>query len=220
MGCSAVGSVISSGINAYSAGQAANTEKSAAEYAANLQLQEQDQVRSDLRPYNVAGQAADTQLSNDLSGQNPTGELQQLQATPGYNFALNQGLESTQNGEAAKGEGISGAALKAAGQYSTGLAEQTYQTNLLNPLISLMQTGESAAAQTGSLGTAGVANAGAGIVGAGNAAAAGIVGSGNAISSGIGSASNAPLNYALYSNLASGGGGSGNNVGAETGAWD
>jgi hypothetical protein len=267
MGCSAVGNVIGSGINAYSAGQAAKTQAESAKYAANLQLQEQNQVRGDLAPYNQNGQAASNELSsfftpgfqagmspNPLATSTPapsnnaftspqtgngtavlgntlgdtgqpsaggapsTGvpasgaatapnsELSALENTPGYQFALTQGLESTQNGLAARGLGISGAALKGAASYAEGLAQNTYQTNLLQPLQSLAAQGEAAAAQTGAQGTVGAANAGAGIIGAGNASAAGIVGAGNAIAGAFGSAGNAPLNYQLYSQLTNNGG--------------
>lgn len=136
-------------------------------------------------------------------------ELTALRNTPGYQFTLGQGLESTQNSAAARGLGTSGAALKGAAQYAEGLADTTYQTNLLNPLQYLSTLGEGAAAQTGTLGTQGAANAGAGIVGAGNASAAGTVGSANAISGGLNSLSSTPLNYLLYSNLLKGGSGSG-----------
>jgi hypothetical protein len=52
----------------------------------------------------------------------------ELAATPGYQFTLNQGLQAVQNSAAAKGLGVSGAALKGAADYATGLADSTYQT--------------------------------------------------------------------------------------------
>jgi hypothetical protein len=206
VGCSAVGNVIGSGINAWSAQQAAKTQASTARYAADLQLKEQNQVRADLAPYNTAGTTATNELSSMFSGSDPNhaAELTALQDTPGYQFALSQGLKSTQNSAAARGLGTSGAALKGAASYAEGLAQNTYQANLLNPLQSLATLGESAASQTGNLGTQGVANAGAGIIGAGNAGAAGIVGAGNAAASAFSAAGGAPLNYQLYSQLASG----------------
>lgn len=50
-----------------------------------------------------------------------------LEATPGYQFALSQGLKATQNSAAARGLGVSGAAMKGAAAYATGLADNTYQ---------------------------------------------------------------------------------------------
>lgn len=51
---------------------------------------------------------------------------QQAEASPGYQFTLNQGLKATQNSAAARGLGTSGAALKGASSYATGLADSTY----------------------------------------------------------------------------------------------
>ena len=50
-----------------------------------------------------------------------------LEQTPGYQFALSQGLQATQNSAAARGLGVSGAALKGAATFATGLADNTYQ---------------------------------------------------------------------------------------------
>jgi hypothetical protein len=56
----------------------------------------------------------------------------QLETTPGYQFQLNQGLQSTQNSAAARGLGVSGAALKGAATYATGLANSNYQQQFQN----------------------------------------------------------------------------------------
>ncbi len=52
----------------------------------------------------------------------------QLEATPGYQFTRDQGLRSVQNSATARGQGISGAALKGAARYATGLADNTLKT--------------------------------------------------------------------------------------------
>lgn len=240
IGAGAIAGVASIGsglIGASAAKSAAQTQANAATAAANLQMQEQQQVQTELAPYNVTGQSATNELASlyglssapptagiPLSGSSsattpgtitqptsPTNELNALENTPGYQFALKQGLESTQSGAAARGLGTSGAALKGAANFAEGLAQNTYQANLLNPLTSLAQTGESAAAQAGSLGTTGAANAGAGLISAGNASAAGTIGAATATSNavnGVGSAlASTPLNYLLYQNLAAQGGG-------------
>src|SRR6185312_11573121 len=49
----------------------------------------------------------------------------QLEATPGYQFIKGQGLQSVANSNAAAGRGISGAALKGAAEFATGLAGTT-----------------------------------------------------------------------------------------------
>lgn len=63
---------------------------------------------------------------------NPT--MQQLEQTPGYQFALDQGLKSTQNSYAARGLGASGNAMRGAANYAEGLASTTYQQQFENNL--------------------------------------------------------------------------------------
>jgi hypothetical protein len=49
-----------------------------------------------------------------------------LETLPGYQFARTQGLKAVQNSAAARGLGVSGAALKGAATFSQGLADQNY----------------------------------------------------------------------------------------------
>lgn len=67
------------------------------------------------------------------AGMDPSRVLTQqgLEQTPGYQFALQQGLQAVQSNAAARGLGVSGAALQGAANYATGLANQTY-TNRFN----------------------------------------------------------------------------------------
>jgi hypothetical protein len=208
-GVSAAGAIGGSLISSSASKSAANTQAAAAETATQASENEAAQTQATLAPFVASGANATNQLAADLSGANPTGELTQLQNTPGYNFALQQGEEATQNSYAPRGLAGSGAAEKGAINYAEGLAENTYQTNLLNPLQFVANQGENAAAQTGALGTQNVANANATTVGAGNALAAGTVGSANAISGGLSSLSSLPTNYLLYNALLGGGSNSG-----------
>lgn len=57
-----------------------------------------------------------------------------LAATPGYQFTLSQGLKAVQNSNAAKGLGSSGAALRGAADYASGLAGATYEQRLTDYL--------------------------------------------------------------------------------------
>jgi hypothetical protein len=54
--------------------------------------------------------------------------LAELQATPGYQFQLQQGLQGIQQGAAAKGGLLSGAAGQAMNNYAQGQAAQGYQS--------------------------------------------------------------------------------------------
>jgi hypothetical protein len=143
----------------------------------------------------------------------------QLAATPGYQFDLAQGMQGVANSNAAQGRGISGAALKGAANYATGLANQTLPTqdaifqqnlnNVINPLQNVANLGESAAAQTGNLGTANTNAANNALVTGANDSAAGTVGSASAISGGLNTLGSSPLNFQLYSQLLGGGSGGG-----------
>lgn len=98
-----------------------NNALSGVDAANNAYLQDQTGV----------GQSQST-LNNFLSGGTATQNA--LAATPGYQFTLKQGLESVQNGAAARGLGSSGAAEKAAANYATGLADSTYQNQFQDVL--------------------------------------------------------------------------------------
>lgn len=120
----------------FGAGSAANAQEDAAAniqgYIKNTSQNAVNGLSSYTNMGNTAANDLTSQLSSLSQGFNPT--QSQLEQTPGYQFALQQGLESTQNGMAARGLGVSGAAMKGAANYATGLADQTYtnQANIYN----------------------------------------------------------------------------------------
>jgi hypothetical protein len=200
-----IGAVIGGVASAFGATSASNAQQSAASDASQTQLQMYEQMMQQLAPYMQTGVGANTQLQN-LTGTNaggnpltspllsaPTANLNaaQLEQTPGYQFTNQQGLESVQNSAAARGLATSGAALKGAASYSTGLAEGTYQqqyenqvtnqTNQFNRLMGLTQLGQNSAAGVGAAGIQTGQNIGSNMIGAGNAAAAGINGAASSI---------------------------------------
>jgi hypothetical protein len=129
-------------------------------------------------------------------------------ADPGYAFRLAEGQKTLDRQAAARGGLISGGALKAATRYGQDMGSQEYQSafnryqtnraNQLNPLGSLLTSGQAAAsnqaAAAGNYGT----QAGGNITGAGAATAAGQVGSTNALTNALSSY----LNYSSGQNLA------------------
>jgi hypothetical protein len=232
-------SLLSAGASLYGSSQSSSASKA----AANAQLEMYKQTRSDLSPYNTAGQSA---MSSALSlaqgsptgggpdyvteaSQNMPGTMtqSQLEQTPGYQWNLAQGLKATQSAAAARGLGVSGASLKGASTYATGLADSTYQnqfnnaqsrftdylnlntgqqsnlTNQFNRLNSLATIGENAAAQTGAQGTTAASNYGNYTNQSGLASAAGTTGASNALTSGV----NSYLGYNLLQNMTGGSGG-------------
>lgn len=81
------------------------------------------------------------------SGQ-PTGPADPtaaLRETPGYRFTLNEGLNATKNAASASGMLLSGNTLRGLDQFSTGLADQTYQQTVGN-LENVAGIGQAAAA--------------------------------------------------------------------------
>ena len=126
-------------------------------------------------PFKQTGYEATRSLEQLVD--NPSTGLARM---PGYQFTLDQGLKSTQNGFAARGLGTSGAALKGAAQYATGLANQTYGDQF-NRLLGASNMG----VQAGQV----MSND---YNGAGNAGAGGIMGASNSISNGMN-------NYGSYS---------------------
>lgn len=212
-------------------------EANAAKQAANLAQQRYLTTRGDLAPYTAAGvnmlQPLQTLATSGPTGGGPDyvsqaaamqpGQMTeaQLQATPGYQFTLDQGLKAVQNSAAARGLGVSGASLKGAATYATGLADSTYKdqfaiaqqrfsdvlglnaaqqgnlTNQFNRLSGVATLGENAGAQTGSIG-ANLANTSANMLNqAGIDTAAGTQGVGSAATS----AAQSYLNYNNYNNM-------------------
>lgn len=238
----AVGSVAAAGIGASASSNAAKTQANAENNASAEMEAQYQQTRSDLMPYQTAGQAAIPSLES-MAPYSPGAAFNfspteaQLEATPGYQFNLDQGLKATQNSAASRGLAVSGAAEKGAASYASGLADTTYQnqfTNALNSYTTNVNTGlnayttnlnklqnqanmgENAAAQTGSYGTTTAANIGQTAVGAANAQAAGDVGVANAASSGISGLSSAFLMNQFLSPSSMFGSGAGALGGAST----
>lgn len=204
------GSMISSG-----------AASSAAKKAADAQAAMYEQTRTDLSPYNQMGQNA-LEAAYGVAQRGPTGggpdfinmayqnlplrmTQAELEQTPGYQFTRDQGLKSIQSANAARGLGVSGAALKGAAEYSTGLANKTYQDqfnlaqkrfedyvnlnvgqqgNLKNEFDrynALATLGENAAAQTGAVGAKTALAEGSFLNAAGQAQGAGYMNAANAL---------------------------------------
>jgi hypothetical protein len=125
--------------------------KDAQSSANAAQLAAEERARHDLAPYNTAGQTGLT-ASTDLLGLNgpdaATAAMNNFHTSPGYQFALDQGLRAVDAGAAAKGFGRSGATIKAEQTFGTGLADQAFG-EYYNRLFKLSELGENAAAKTG-----------------------------------------------------------------------
>jgi Chaperone of endosialidase len=95
------------------------------------------------------------QLGNVLGLNGPGGTqkaLTTLQTTPGYQFALGQGLNATNAQGAATGQTGSGNEALALQSYGTGLADQTYN-NYVGQLQPYLQSSNAAASGIGNVNT-------------------------------------------------------------------
>lgn len=147
-------------------------------------------VRRGDRHWDVNGQRfrneADAQAFADANSM-PGYEYQGFKATPGYQFALEQGQAAIDGSAAARGNVFSGATLKAQQEYGTGLANQEYN-NFLNRLTGQASQGQAAAGNIANAGANYASGAGNALANMGNAQAAGYIGQANAINSGINNA--------------------------------
>ena len=168
----------------------ASKQAQAAGDAAAVQQHMYDTTRADLAPYNQGGQKSFVEANKLLLGS--PGQVQaQLEGLPGYQFAKTQGLKSVQNSAAARGLGVSGAALKGAASYATGLADQTYGEQF-NRLMASAGLGENAAAHTGNAGSQAATGIGNALIQQGNAYAGGAAGVASGLGQGL-------LGYGMYS---------------------
>lgn len=163
--------------------------KSAANKAAKAQQAAADQARQVLAtetgPYRQFGLNAMTDLSAllGLNGQAPEYDLSN---NPAYQFNLREGLKGLDSTAAARGNLLSGAQMKAAQGYASGLASQEYD-KVAGRLMAALGIGQQASRDY----AGGASDL---LTGAGQARAAGIVGGANALSSGVqGGINNATL---------------------------
>ena len=184
-------------LSSSAAKSAAGTQAAAANKAAETQMEMYNRTREDLRPFMDGGAQGFNALMSNLDRLTAPIVMDQatLEQTPGYQFALKQGLRAVQNSSTARGLGNSGAAMKGAADYATGLASGTYQQqfnnavlnqqNAFNRLMGVSQIGQSSAAGVGAQGTQTAANAGNMLIGGANAQAASTMYGANAMSNAL-----------------------------------
>lgn len=203
------GSALLGGLISSSGAQsAAGTQAAAYDRAAALQKEQFDEQKRLSEPYRQAGLTGQNRLMELLGLGGNTGAagygqyardfgMQDFQQDPGYRFRLGEGLKAMGHAAGARGGLISGQTMKgmedyrqnaASGEYQNAFNRyQTNRANQLQPLGSLMSSGQAAAAgQAAQAGQYGV-NAGNMMGQAGQSIAAGQMGSantmGNALSS-------------------------------------
>jgi hypothetical protein len=195
-----IGSGLIGGVSsAIGANSAASAQKSAAQQATQTQMDMFNTAKGELQPFIDAGTTGLNDLTANIDSLAAPINMDQatLEQTPGYQFALTQGLKANANSAASRGLGVSGAETKGGEAFATGLASGTYQQQFNNALankqqalstyLAPIQIGEGAASSLAGNATQTGSNIGQNITGAGNAQGASDIAAGNA----AGGASNA-----------------------------
>lgn len=196
--------------------EASNQQTMMQALALQNQMRQQAQLQENIAPYLAAGAGGANMLTQRLPELTSPITMDQatLEKTPGYQFNLTQGLKAAQSAAAARGLGVSGAALKGATTYATGLADSTYQnqfnnaninqTNAFNRLYQVAGLGSGAATGAGQIGQSNANSQGALYNAMGQSQGAGTMGAANANYNALtGLAqpfSNSAMMYAYYNN--------------------
>lgn len=198
------GAILGGVIASRGANKAADTQANAARDASASTLQSERearayqermdaQARADREPWRLEGANALSQLSQRMA---PGGDLMRnfsasdFQTDPGYQFRMAEGQKGITNSAAARGNLLSGAALKAASTYSQNMASAEYgnaysrykgnQEGQYNKLASLAGVGQIAANQNGSGAAQLGQNVGSGMMNAGQQVGQNMIGAGDA----------------------------------------
>ncbi len=143
-GASAASGIYGARSQSDAAKSAGQLQKEAADNSLAFQKQQYNDQKALAAPYVAAGTSSLQELERQMGPggslsqqwgqtfQAPTAE--QASQTPGYQFALGQGLQGIERGAAARGNLLTGGLLQAEQQYGQGLASQTYQQTFNNAL--------------------------------------------------------------------------------------
>jgi hypothetical protein len=177
--------------------EAARTQATAAQNALALQREMFDYQKGLLEPYQKAGTAALGRLTGvmGLGGQPATGGQQMLEMDPGYAFRLGEGMKALERLQAARGNMLSGGAIKAGQRFAQDVASQEYGS-AYNRLANIAGLGQTTGTQLGAAGQQFGTTAGETMAQQANALAAGRVGRTSAYTQGINTAANAFGNFA------------------------
>lgn len=211
-----VASIGGAAVASSGAKKAASAQEQAARDALAAQERMYQQQVSLQEPFRQAGLTAQNQIMQLLGVGGDTtaadyGSLakpfgtEQFNADPGYAFRQSESMKALERSAAARGGLLSGSTMKGIQRFGQDLASQEYQNAFnryqveraarLNPLQSLMGSGQSAVnTLTSAAGQAGQ-NEAANLYNAGAARASGYIGSANALASALGSIGSSGLQY-------------------------
>jgi hypothetical protein len=190
----AVGSVAGGVMQANAAEAAADQQAEAARNALQLQRDMFEYQKELLDPYRKRGEAALTRLSGALGLEGPAQAQQMLEMDPGYGFRLGEGMKALERMQAARGNMLSGGALKAGQRYAQDYASGEYN-NAYNRLANIAGLGQTVGGQLGTAAQQFGTSAGNVMGQEANALAASRIGRGSAYSGAIQGGLNAFQNY-------------------------
>ena len=181
---------------------AAQTQASAANYAADIQKEMFDLINEQQKPYREAGYKSLTRIQELLPQLTSPVSAQEIQNLPGYKFAMEQGTGAARQMANVGGGGsnVDRAAQKFAIDYTLGTAMPqviAQRQNIYNTLAGIAGIGQTAQGQTTQAATTAGTNMGQAAIGAGSAIAAGQVGQANAYANALGNMGNAAFMYSL-----------------------
>lgn len=191
---SGVGSVAGGITAANAAESAAEQQSEAARNALALQREMFEYQKNLLAPYQKYGTAALERLSGALGLEGAAKSQQMLEMDPGYGFRLGEGLKALERMQAARGNMLSGGAMKAGQRYAQDYASGEY-SNAYNRLANIAGLGQTAGTQLGGAAQQFGQTAGNVMGQEANALAAGRIGRGSAYGSAIQGGLNAYSNY-------------------------
>lgn len=237
------GAALSAGASIYGANKASDAQSAAAQASIQQANLTYGRNQATLQPFISGGTNALTNLTNFTDANNPNSPLAQLMKltmpgadmsatlaqTPGYQFTQSQGIRGIQNALAGRGLGGSaGAITKNVGDYTAGLASNTWDSvvkNLLatfgsgtNALQGIVSTGANSGAALAGSGNASMNAINSALTGQGNAQAA----AANATGSAVGGLGNSISTAAMLQQLTGGSGGGsvyGNPAFGGNGVW-
>jgi hypothetical protein len=191
----AFGSLAGGYLTGQAAKDAANIQAQSAQNALALQREQFEYQKGLLEPYRQAGESALGRLSGVMGlGGQPAQPQQLLDMDPGYAFRLGEGMKALERVQAARGNMLSGGAIKAGQRYAQDFASGEYG-NAYNRLANIAGLGQTVGGQLGSAAQQFGQTAGETMSQGANALAAGRINRTSGYMGGVGGAVGAYQNY-------------------------
>lgn len=143
----------------FGAENAEDAQFGAGQQAAAIQEARYQQARKQLQPYLRSGRGANEIISRLFGLNGEPADLSAFQASPGYQFRLQQGQDALESSAAARGGLFSGATGQALTDFGQQSASQEFD-NYVNRLFGMSQQGNATATNLGNLGMGQAANLG------------------------------------------------------------